>query len=915
MLGRDRELARLWSLVDQARQGRSGAVVVSGVAGVGKTALLDALADRAGQDVRVVRMIAAESEVCLPYAGLELLCGHLMEAAGDLPEPQRQALETAFGVRDAGMPNPLVMGLAVRNLLANVAAADDDSGGGLVCVVDDAHWLDDVSARALASVARRLGTEGVAIVFAMREVDEPFTDLPQLRVEGLGDDDARALLGTAFPGALDERVRDQLIADSAGNPLALRVLPRSLSPTELAGGFGLARSMPLQSRIEESILARTDLLAEPTRRLLLLAAADPTGDPGLLWRASAALDIGPEHLDAAEEAGALVRAARVSFSHPLVRSAVYRAAQPEERRLVHAALADATYVDRDPDRRAWHRANATVQPDEEVASDLETSAVRARSRGGAAAAAAFLERAAELTPEQGRRVDRLIAAATAKHDAGAPEVALRLLDSLRDEPLAPVQEALTGRVRARAHYALRRDRRAPRMLLHAARRLEPHDPALARDTYIEALSAAVYAGRLGEPGAVTEVAEVILEATEHDSSERAQDLILRGQALLYSRGPEAALPTVRRALKALVDDPPGASALHWMWFGARTAQDVWDTEALRTLTQRQVEIARAGGVVTVLPMALSLLMVLRTFDGDLDAAEAICDDIDAILAITGHAVPQYGRLFIAAYRGHLDEVERRARQLREDAYERGEAYALTAANMAEALAYNGAGRYAEALAAGRGELPYADELGHAMRTLLEIVEAAVRVDERAVAQEALERLERLTQPVVDDSAWAHAVVSLARAQLLDPDEAEACFQAAIDDFDRIRVPMLRGRSQLLYGEMLRRAGRRVDARAQLRAAYAVLSECGLTAFAERAQRELRATGETLRTRGAGAAEELTDQELNVARLAREGCTNREIGARLFISAHTAEWHLRKVYAKLGIRSRNQLQSALSDTAS
>ena len=907
LIGREHEMAQLEALVEHALSGRSGALVLQGEAGVGKTALLDRLTATAPPDVRVERMVATEAEMELPYAGLHLLCGRMMQPADELPDTQREAVETAFGIRDEGAPNPLVLGLAVQGLLARAAAA----GGALCCVLDDAQWLDDVSARAVASVARRLSAERVAVVIAVRHHDERFADLPQLQLTGLDDQDSRALLRSSLPGTIDRRVRDQLILEARGNPLALRELPRTLSPAELAGGFALARSMPLQSRIEQSLLARLEPLPVATRMMLLLAAADPTGDAGLLWRASARLDLGPENLDLAEQAEALVVAERVSFRHPLIRSAVYRAASPADRRTAHAALADVTYADRDPDRRAWHRAHATVQPSASVSDDLVVSAERARTRGGVAAAAAFLERAAELSPDPRRRAELIVGAAEAKLDAGAPEGALRLLDSARDERLTPLQEALISRLRARAAYALRRDRSAPRQLLRAAQELEPHDPALARDTYMLALSAAIYAGRLGEPGALEEVAGAILDATAGDTSPLARDLILRGQALICAKGQAAALTTVRRAVDAFRQQSADPRELQWMWLGARAAQDIWDAEGLRTLAERQVEVAREGGVLTVLPMALSLLFVARMFDGHLDEAEELCDDIDAILSITGHPLPLYGRISVAAYRGQVEEVEARVAELRADAHTRGEGYALTVANMSEALAYNGAGRYHEALASARGELPHVDELGHAMRTLLELVEAACRVGERALAQEAFDRLTEVTRPA-GDSPWAGAFTALAEAQLRDGADAEVLYRRAIAGFDSIRVPMLRGRSQLLYGEMLRREGRRLDAREQLRAAYEVLSACGMAGFAERAHRELLATGETVRTRNPAGADELTEQERNVAMLARDGLTNREIGSRLFISAHTAEWHLRKVFTKLGIKSRTELVRILPD---
>ncbi|MFB4308280.1 AAA family ATPase [Actinomadura sp. GTD37] len=905
--GRVLELAELDALVERARAGRSGALVVSGEAGVGKTALLDRTAARAAArgGVRVERTVASESEMELAYAGLHQLCGHMMGSAGSLPAPQREAIEAAFGLRRAAAPSPFLVGLALLGLLTE-AAGD----GALLCVVDDAQWLDEASARVVAFAARRLDAEGIAVVLVMRTVGDAFAGLEQLVLEGLGDHDARELLRLATPGGLDGRVRDQLIAEARGNPLALRELPRALSPAEIAGGFALTGSMPLESRIEQSLVAQLEPLPGSARLLLLLAAADPTGDPGLLRRASTALGLGPGDVDAAEDADALVVGARVGFRHPLVRSAVYRAASPDDRRRVHGALAGATGAEQDPDRRAWHRASATLLPDEEVAAALERSAARARTRGGAAAAGAFLERAAELTPAPGRRARRLIAAAEAKHDAGAPAAALSLLDIAAAHPLTPLEEALVARLRARAGYAQRRDSSGPRLLLAAAQRLEGLDPVLARDTYIEALTAAVYGGRLGDAEQVAAVANAILDATGGEDSGRARDLILRGQALLAAKGQEAAIETLRRAQRAFLDEAPDALELHWMWFASRAAQDLWDARSLRALADRQVELARAAGVVTVLPIALSLLMLAQTVDGDLDAAEASCDEIDAIKDVTGNPLPQYGRMFLAAYRGQAGEAERWAERIRADANARGEGYGLSAVNFAEAILYNGLGRFAEAVESGRRELPYTRELNHAMRTLLELVEAAVHTGERDLAEQAFEQLAGVTRPV--GTNWAIAVLEMAKAQLQEGAEAEARYLDAIGRFEDELIPIMVGRCRLLYGEELRRARRDADAREQLRTAHEVLSRCGLNGFAERAARELGAIGEAPRVRAPGTAARLTEQELNVARLAREGLTNRDIGARLFVSARTAEYHLRKVFLKLGVKGRAELKTALAD---
>ncbi|MFI1290846.1 AAA family ATPase [Streptomyces sp. NPDC020792] len=904
--GRRDELAELETLVRRARVGHSGALVVCGEAGVGKTALLDHVIARAEATVRTERIVASQSEMELAYAGLQQLCGHMMGSAARLPAPQQEAIEAAFGLRSAAAPSPFLVGLALLGLLTE--AAEDR---GLLCVVDDAQWLDHASARALAFAARRLDAEGIALVLVMRQPDEVFAGLAHMVVEGLGHEDAREILRLAVPGGLDQRVRDQLIAEARGNPLALRELPRALNPAQIASGLTLSSTLPLENRIEQSLVVQLSSLPAPARLLLLLAAAEPTGDPGLLWRASAVLGLGPDAFDAAKDAEALVVGTRVGFRHPLVRSAVYRAASPADRRRVHAALADVTSAEHDPDRRAWHRASATLHPDEEAAADLERSAARARTRGGPSAAGAFLERAAELTPSPFHRGQRLIAAAEAKHDAGAPGAALRLLESARALPLTTLQEALVARLHARAGYALRRDRSGVQHLLAAAQGLEGFDPVLARDTYIEALAAATYGGRLGDAEQVAAVANAILAATPAaEESDRAGDLILRGQALLAAEGQEAAIATLRRAQRAFLEQAPDFLELHWMWFASRAAQDLWDPAGLRALADRQVELARAEGVVTVLPIALSLLMLVQMTDGDLDGAEASCDEIDAIKEATGNPLPRYGRLLLASYRGQVDDAERWAERIRADGQARGEGYALSAANFSRAVLYNGLGRFAEAVACSRRELPYTHELNLAMRTLLELVEAATHTGEYALAETALRQLAGVTRPV--GTSYALAVLAMAEAQLREGEEAENLYRDAIKRFEHERIPIWVGRCRLLYGEALNRQGRHADAREQLRPAHEVLTACGLNGFAQRAADELRASGETLRVRERGPAAQLTEQELNVARLAREGLTNREIGARLFISAHTVEYHLRKVFAKLGIKRRTDLKPALAE---
>ena len=485
------------------RAGRSGALVVRGEPGVGKTALLEYVLERAS-GCRVARASGVQSEMELVFAGLHQLCAPMLDRLERLPGPQRDALGTAFGLARGVAPDRFLVGLAVLSLLSEVAEERP-----LVCLVDDAQWLDRASAQALAFVARRLLAESVALVFAARAPGEEreLRGLPELMVEGLGESDARALLGSVLPGPLDERVRDRIVAETRGNPLALLELPRGLTPAELAGGFGLPDAPALSGRIEESFRRQLAALPAATRRLLLVAAAEPVGEPVLLWHAAEQLGVGVEAAGPAAEAGLCEFGARVRFRHPLVRSAVYRAASPEDQRSAHGALAEATDPELDPDRRAWHHAQAAPGPDEEVAAELERSAGRAQARGGLAAAAAFLEQAALLTPGSARRTERALAAAQAKHQAGAPDAALELLATAEAGPLDELQRARVDLLRAQIAFAVRRGSDAPPLLLKAAKRLEPLDLTLARETYLEALSAAIFAGRLATGGGVLEAAE------------------------------------------------------------------------------------------------------------------------------------------------------------------------------------------------------------------------------------------------------------------------------------------------------------------------------------------------------------------------------------------------------------------------
>lgn len=549
-IGRSQECETIALLLAAVRAGESATLVLRGEPGVGKTALLDHTIHEAG-GFRVARVVGMESESELPFAAVHQLCGRMLDRFGGLPGPQRDALEAAFGLAEGGSPDRFLVGLAVLSLLADVARS-----APLLCVVDDAQWLDDVSAQTLAFVARRLYAESVAIVFASRTNGcHELSGLPQLVVGGLTHEDAIALLATVVPGRLDERVRDRIVAETQGNPLAILELTKGVTTTALAGGFGLNRMLPLSDHIEETFRSRLSPLPADTQQLLLLASAEPLGDPALLWRAAAHLGIDAGAAAPAEAEGLVEFDALVRFRHPLVRSATYQRASVEDRHLVHAALAEATDPRLDPDRRAWHRAQAAAAPDEELAAELERSASRAQARGGLAAAAAFLERAAALTPDPSRRAERLYAAAKLKNEAGSPLAAAELLAKAEAGPLEPLLRALLERLRAQIEFRLRRGSAAPAMFLEAAKMLQSLDGELARDTYLEAIYAALYAGKLGPGGGPRGAAMAARVAPPPPTPPRVSDLLLDGLAAVFTEGYASAVPILRRVQDAVAAGP------------------------------------------------------------------------------------------------------------------------------------------------------------------------------------------------------------------------------------------------------------------------------------------------------------------------------------------------------------------------
>ncbi|MFC8430114.1 AAA family ATPase [Streptomyces sp. NPDC057253] len=905
LLGRASECKILDDLVAGARAGRSGVLVLRGEPGIGKTELLSHLLARA-TGCRTIRAAGVQSEMELSYAGLHQLCAPLLGGLDQLPEPQRDALGTAFGLRVGAAPDRFLVGLATLSLLA-------DAGGDqpLVCVVDDAQWLDRASALTLEFVARRLLAESVVLVFAVRDTgaEHALGNLPELSVTGLTERDSWTLLDSVVTGPLDERVRERIVAESRGNPLALLELPRGLSPAEMAGGFERPDAWPLSSQLEQEFLRRIQALPVETRSLLLIAAAEPLGDVTLLRRVAEHLGIDADAAVSHEGASDLITlGTRVRFRHPLVRSAAYRAASPSERREVHKALADATDARLDPDRRSWHLADAAAGPDETVAAELERSAGRALARGGIAAAAAFLQRATALTEDPARRTQRAMAAAQTKLQTGAFEQAATLLGTAAAGPVDELSRARIEVLHAGLAFAQNRGGEAPSLLLAAARRFgRLDDVGLARGTYLDAIAAAIFAGRLARGPGLLEVGEAAREAPQARRPE-VSDVVLDALAVRLTDGLPAAAPMMERALKALSDErlPPEVQ-LRRLWLASVIAADLWDDERWLAASTRHVTITREAGALSALPDALDSRTYLHLIAGELAAAESLIEETAAVCAATGNTSPgRVGPLGLAVWRGRESEARTLIETNLGEAVPRGQGATVTVTRWYEAVLCNGLGQYAQALTAAREAAAEHREFASSRWGLAELIEAAVRSGSPESATDALERLSEATRASGTD--WALGVEARSRALLSEGDAAERLYREAIERLERTRVRMEVARAHLLYGEWLRRENRRADARAQLDVAHGMFSRFGAEAFAARARGELQATGAKVRSHTIARPTGLTPQEAQIARLAGKGLTNPEIGAQLFISRHTVEWHLRKVFSKLSISSRREIRA-------
>ena len=899
LLERQNECEVLDQLLASARQSKGGAILVHGDPGIGKTAVLEYAVGEA-QGFKTLRTVCSEAEMGLPFAGLQQLCSPALAGLDQLPDPQRKALRVAFGLVTGSAPDRLLIGLAVLTLLSELTEE-----APLLCVVDDSQWLDAESEQALGFVARRLATERIAFIFGARGLQSEFQGLPDLPLGGLSDIAARALLRSVIPDRVDEHVLDRILAEAHGNPLALLELPRGLTPAQLAGGFTLPVSLPLAGRIEASIRRQLSKLPKESREWLVVAAAEPTGDPALVFRAAEYIGIDDSAATTAETDGLLELTPRVVFRHPLVRSAIYGAASPDERRRAHRALAEVTDPTVDPDRRAWHRAQAASKPDDDVASELEFRAGRAQARGGFAASAAFMERSAELTTDKSQRASRALVAAEAQYQAGALDAVLRLATIAEREPLDQRELAELDVLRGQVAFATNQGSDAPRLLVQAAHRIESQDPDRACQIYLDAITAALFAGRLSRGWSARDVAEAALKLKRAVGKARASDALLHGLAVLIARGPSRGTAELRDALTVFCGPEVGPEErLRWSWLAGRAAAYIWDYDTWDLLTAQQIQLANETGALTVLPLTLGTRAGVSLFAGDVSKAAALVDQVEALgYRLSAPGACNAAAVSVASLRGRNPDARELIDRGAKEFASRGEGMSITLTQWAGSLLYNGLARYDDAYHFATQALEDPHELWFSPWATVELIEAASRSGRSEVAAAALERLAEGT--TASGTAWASAVEARSRALLSDGKAAEELYLEAVELLTPTALRLDLARTRLLYGEWLRRDRRHLDARHQLREAHTLFSEFGMEGFADRAQLELRATGEEPRHK-AESLNELTAQEEQVSRLVSQGATNREIAAQLFISPSTVEYHLNKVFRKLGVKSRTQL---------
>jgi DNA-binding CsgD family transcriptional regulator len=912
LVGRPAERKVLGGLLTRAADGYSGALVLRGETGVGKTALLDETAAAAAADgMQIARLTGMDAETQLGYAGLHRFLLPFADHLERLPGPQREALQCTFGLVAGPPADRFLVALAVLTLLAEAA-----SEAPLVCVVDDVHWLDPESVVVLGFVARRLCAERVVLLFAVREPTgqvSALVGLPELVLGGLGETAALELLASLTPGRVSPAVSARIVAETGGNPLALAEVAGDLSSAQLAGAEELPEPLPVGGSLEEAFGRRVSRLPPEARLLLAVAAAEPTGSQALLWRAVGELGIDPAVAAAADLGGLAEIGSQVEFRHPLVRSVVYYATPVRRRRLIHRALAAAGDGSDRPDRVAWHLGMAAAGPDEAVAARLEQAAGSARDRGGYAATVTFLSRAAELSAGEDQRARRLLAAAEAALIAGQPVRAGVLLEEATPLLGDPLARAQVRRLQGTIRFALGQAGEAPAILLEAARALAPFDVRGARQSLLEAFDAALFVGWSANRAVLAEIARTARDIPAAGGSEAsAADLLLDGFAVRAVAGYPAAVPLLRRAIAMLrADDLSPAEGLRGLRLGCVAAADLFDDQAQHALVARWVQLARDQGALTALPVALNNQGACDVSAGQFDAARACFAERLEISAATGNrgviGTTGMAEAYELVWRGRETDARRVAAVVAGEATGAGRGAQSVWVQYCLAVLELGLGNYQAALQCVLGVQE--DDAPFSALALPDLVEAAARCGETGLAEVALGRLAE--RAAAAGTPLALGLLARSRALLAGDADAEGLYEEAVKHLEQCRSAPELARAHLVYGEWLRRQRRRRDARRQLRTAHEMFTAMGAAAFAERARIELLATGERARRRIPQTESELTPQEAQIARLVSQGESNRDIAAQLFLSPSTVDYHLRKVFRKVGVASRTQLAHTMA----
>ncbi|WP_178359017.1 LuxR family transcriptional regulator [Mycolicibacterium hippocampi] len=910
LVGRAAECAMLDKLATDVRDGFSGALVLIGEPGVGKTRLLQYMAESA-TEVTILWIVGAQSELRLGFAALHRLLLPYLDRLDRLSGPHRTALEVTFGLTEGPTPDRFVVSLAALALLSDVAAERP-----VVCLIDDAQWLDQESLAVLGFIGRRLYADPIGMAFSAREHAGDLTALEGLttrRIAALDPASARGILDEAVSGPLDPRVAARVIDETGGNPLAMLELLGELSTEQLAGRFPLPRHLPVGHRVDVHFLAQVATLPPEARTVLLIAAACVDEKSSTVWRAGALLGVAAAAANHAVQQGIVTLEPRIAFRHPLIRSAVYDGATPEERQRVHDALATVAHRDGEDDQAAWHRAAAVTTPEETIAADLQTSAERAHRRGGYTMQAAFLTRAAELSPDTRDRALRYLAAAQAHLAAGDGPLAEALLDLATPVLDVAGMHVAVQRLRAAIAVFFSRHKDAPAILLDAATKVEPTDVSLVRRILFDAMQAAIVARQYTAGTTLDEVAHAVLRAEQDPRRPPSgNDLLLDGFAIRIARGYADAVPLLRSAVAMMFTDETAAhvdipsTILGWF-----AADDVWDDAGRRAMFERAQAIERRQGALAAMRITLAGLSTSQAWAGQMNDAENSYGEAAELSALIG--VPPAATtgvlLEVRAWQGRETESRAVAASTADWGRQKGASILEIFALMGLTVLELGLGRYPEAL--GRGlQILHDDPPGFGNRVLPEVVEAGLRSGDRGAAEVALARLtERAT---IAATPWALGLLARSRALMAADSDAELYYLEAIRQLAGTAVRTELARAHLLYGEWLRRRKRRRDAQVQLRTAYDMFTAMGAAAFAGRTGAERRAAGET--TADALRADNpfgLTPQEAQVARQAGAGATNAEIASRLFITTSTVEYHLSKVFRKLGVTSRRQLASALA----